>query len=259
MNNDSPRKAVLVVIGVAFACSVMVSATRMLLAPADRGVVDIARARHVLAAAGLIASAGTPDDSEVLELYRDLAPTAVDLAAGTAVDMPDAAAYDQRAAAADPARSIAIPRERDLAGLGRRASIALAYRVRQGGNGIVLPIHGKGMWSTIYGYVGLEADLSTVTGISFYEQAETPGVGDRFLEPAWLDSWKGKAIFDDSGQLRLGISVPEPGEIARYRVDAISGATVTSDRIAAMIHYWLGPDGFGPYLERLRSEGGPAP
>ncbi|MDH5311121.1 MAG: NADH:ubiquinone reductase (Na(+)-transporting) subunit C [Gammaproteobacteria bacterium] len=258
MNNDSPLKAALVAVGVAFVCSVMVSTTRVLLVPSDAGAVDIAKARHVLVAGGLSPSAGSYDDNEVLVRFRELRPVLVDLETGIEVDAPDAASYDQRAAAIDPEQSVAIPKDRDLAQLGRRAKYALAYLLppHNGSGGVVLPVHGKGMWSTIYGYVGLGPDLNTIHGVSFYEQAETPGVGDRFLEPTWLASWRGKSIYGEDGTLRFEVALPQAGgSPAGHRVDAISGATVTSERIGAMIGYWLGPDCFGPYLERLRDRG----
>ena len=257
MTNESPLKAILVVVGVALVCSIMVSTTRVLLAPAPTLTIDLERARHLLFAAGLVLSPGAPDDDEVRSVFGRLQPVLIDLAAGAEVSTPDAAGYDQRNAAIDPEQSVAIPKDHDLARLGRRAPYAPAYHLPGDGNGggIVLPLHGKGMWSTIYGYIGLSADYRTVLGISFYEQAETPGVGDRFLEPAWLSGWHGKEVYGPDGAMRLRVSLAQPDDAnARYTIDAISGATVTSERIGDIVRYWLGDDGFGPYLEALRKQ-----
>jgi len=256
MTNESPLKAILVVVSVALVCSIMVSTTRVLLAPAPALTIDLDRARHVLFAARLALSPDAPDDDEVRSMFGRLRPVLIDLAAGTEAGTPDAAGYDQRNAAIDPEQSIAIPKDRDLARLGRRAPYAPAYHLpRDDGGGIVLPIHGKGMWSTIYGYIGLSADYRTVLGISFYEQAETPGVGDRFLDPAWLSAWRGKEVYGPDGAMQLRVTLAQPNDAnARYTIDAISGATVTSERIGDIVRYWLGNDGFGPYLEALRKQ-----
>jgi len=255
MTNDSPFKAVFVVVSVALVCSILVSTTRVLLAPPPALTIDIEKARHVLVAARLSSAADALDDDEVRTLFGQLSPVLVDLAAGAAAPSTDD--YDQRAAAIDPARSIAIPKERDLAGLGRRAAYAPAYLLPPdaNGGGIVLPLHGKGMWSTIYGYIGLASDYRTVLGISFYEQAETPGVGDRFLDASWLSAWHGKTAYGPDGAVRLRVTMDHPDEAsAGYTIDAISGATVTSERIGEIVRFWLGDDGFARYLEALRQQ-----
>ena len=64
----------------------------------------------------------------------------------------------------------------------------------------MLPIYGKGLWSTLYGFLSLDADATTVRGITFYEHAETPGLGGEIENPRWKAQWNGKNVFDDQGK-----------------------------------------------------------
>ena len=118
-------------------------------------------------------------------------------------------------------------------------------------------MRGNGMWSTLYGYIALESDLNTIADAVFYEQNETPGLGDQITRPDWLAQWKGRQIYDAQGELRFAVSAGrvEPGSsTAQYEVDALTGATVTADAVTALVHYWLGPHGYQPFLSQLREQ-----
>ena len=119
---------------------------------------------------------------------------------------------------------------------------------------VILPVHGYGLWSTMYAYVALDGRGERVKGITFYSHAETPGLGAEIDNARWRGTWIGKRLFDDAGQVRLRIAkgAPAAGD-AEHHVDALSGATLTSVGVENMIHYWLGEQGFGPFLARLRS------
>jgi Na+-transporting NADH:ubiquinone oxidoreductase subunit C len=120
---------------------------------------------------------------------------------------------------------------------------------------IILPVHGYGLWSTMYGFLALEADGETVAGVQFYDHGETPGLGGEIDNPNWQARWVGKRVFDEQGELRIrvvkGPVRPEDPD-APYEVDAISGATLTSEGVGRMVRFWLGEQAFGPYLERVR-------
>lgn len=121
---------------------------------------------------------------------------------------------------------------------------------------VILPVYGAGLWSTMYGYLSLEADGSTVRGLRFYEHGETPGLGDQVEKADWLAQWPGKQIYDESGNARIEIvrgTVIE-GDDAIYQVDGLSGATLTGRGINVFLHHWIGPQGFGPYLDELTTE-----
>jgi Na+-transporting NADH:ubiquinone oxidoreductase subunit C len=117
--------------------------------------------------------------------------------------------------------------------------------VLKGADGAVkayaIPVFGKGLWSTCYGYLALDADANTVLGITYYKHGETPGLGGE-IEAKWFqDNFKGKRILDQSGEL-VSVSVAKgkaadrhPGPELSHYVDGISGATITSNGVTAML------------------------
>jgi Na+-transporting NADH:ubiquinone oxidoreductase subunit C len=168
--------------------------------------------------------------------------------------------YDQRAAAGDPELSDPIPEAEDLAELGRRERYAVAGLVREGGRiqQLILPVRGLGYGGIIRGFVVLDGrDFSTVRSIQFTEHSETPGLGSEITRPSWRARWSGKRVYDDAGELRLlvvqGAAAPGTPD-ALYEVDGVSGATITSESVSAMIRFWFGERGFGPTLARLREQ-----
>ncbi len=181
----------------------------------------------------------------------------IDLETGQPLPAIDPQTFDQRRAAKDPDQSIEIPSSRDFANIKRREKFAKVYQVETGSElkMIILPVYGKGFTSTLYGYLGLAADTNTVIALNFYEQAETPGLGARVGDSQWLQQWQGKKIRDPVGNLRIGVargSVLASSPAAAYEVDGISGATWTSRSVTDLLRFWLGDDGFGPYLETVR-------
>jgi Na+-transporting NADH:ubiquinone oxidoreductase subunit C len=256
--NEDPAKTLVVALAVAFVCALAVSLATVLLRPLYVANMERERKELVSEIVGKLPGLGdllTGTAAGQLEVH------VVDLDTGADAAGLDPATYDQRKAAADPATSVAIPAELDLAGIRRRARYATVYLIRQGDRVrlIILPVHGSGYASTLYGYLALAGDAATVAALKFYEHGETPGIGARLDDPAWLKGWQGKKAVDETGRVRLevvkdGYAAAAPG--AEFRVDAISGATRTSVGAEKMVRYWLGPHGFGPYLARVRVEGG---
>ncbi|MBC8257059.1 MAG: NADH:ubiquinone reductase (Na(+)-transporting) subunit C [Candidatus Marinimicrobia bacterium] len=98
----------------------------------------------------------------------------------------------------------------------------------------IIPISGKGLWSTLYGYFALENDLNTVMGITFYKHGETPGLGGEVEKKWFQNNFVGKKIFDQTGEL-VSIKVVKgkvndvySDDALNHGVDGISGATITS-------------------------------
>ena len=257
MAGESNRQAFLVVFAVAVVCAALVSASVVLLRPIQLQNAMLEQSRNVMQLTGLLED-GVPDDETLLALFRSLDARVVDIDAGTFDDTMDPYGFNQRRAASREESSTAVPAEYDVARLGRRSQHAVVYLVWQGDelDRIILPIRGAGMWSMIFGFIALEADLNTLAAATFYEQGETPGLGDRITHADWLSQWVGRRVYDAQGEPAFGIG---PGRIeagssaAVHRVDALSGATVTADAVAAMMHYWLGPHGFQPLLRNLAS------
>ena len=108
------------------------------------------------------------------------------------------------------------------------------------------PIVGKGLWSTIYGYLALEPDAETVRGITFYQHGETPGLGAEIEKDWFQDNFRGKKIWDVRTNRLVPIKLTKgkvenvvPQERRPFYVDGISGATMTSKGVTDMIDKWL--------------------
>ncbi len=122
-----------------------------------------------------------------------------------------------------------------------------------------IPVFGKGLWSTLYGYLALEADLETVRGMTFYAHGETPGLGAE-IEQAWFqDNFVGKKIYD-AGDLRtirvvkgtVENRIQDPGE-RDYYVDGISGATITGRGVSNLLETKVAL--YEPFFRRVRAGG----
>jgi Na+-transporting NADH:ubiquinone oxidoreductase subunit C len=255
MNNQSALKAVLVVFAVALVCSILVSAAAITLKPIQERNQLLDRSRHIVTLTGLVPENSALTDDEILDAVEQLDIRAVELDTGEFAAQIEPLEFDQRAAAQDAELGTDIPAALDSARLGRRSRFAIVYLVWDGDElgRLILPIHGQGMWSTLYGYLALESDLNTIAAVTFYQQAETAGLGDQVMRPEWHARWQGRQLYDESGALRFRVaSGPAPdGDV--HEVDGLTGATVTSDAVSSLIAYWFGPNGYAPFLDALRS------
>ena len=121
---------------------------------------------------------------------------------------------------------------------------------------IILPIEGKGLWSTLYGFLALGPDTTSIEGITFYQHGETPGLGGEVDNPSWKALWSGRQAYDESWEPVIEVIKGHAGPPSEdpYAVDGLSGATLTARGVTYLVRYWLGEQGFGPYLERFRAE-----
>jgi len=256
VNNESPLKALLVVFAVALVCSLLVSTAAITLKPIQQRNQLVERSRNIIALTGLVPRGTALSNDEILEAVEQLDIRAVDLETGEFDSTIDPAEFDERTAAQDPDLSTPIPPNLDSAGLGRRSRYTIVYLVWDDEelDRVILPIYGQGMWSTLYGYIALRSDLNTIAAVTFYEQAETAGLGDQITRPDWQARWEGKQIYDSTGTLRFRVSGGNVPESLRNQVDALTGATVTSDAVTALIAYWFGPHGYTKFLRQLESQ-----
>ena len=255
MSNDSTKKVFVVAFSLCLVCSLLVSTAAVGLKPIQQDNKVLERKKNILNAAGIY-----KEDVSVDELYKQIESRVVDLSTGKYVEM-DAVAFDQRKAAKDPAFSVAIAAENDKAGIRHRSKYANVYLLKDGDElkRVVLPIHGKGLWSTMYGFIALAPDFNTVKNFGFYEHAETPGLGGEVDNPNWKILWIDKKVYNEKGEPVLdvikGMVNPDDPK-AEYKVDGLAGATLTARGVTNLVHYWLGKGGFEPYLKRLATEGG---
>jgi Na+-transporting NADH:ubiquinone oxidoreductase subunit C len=250
--NDDPKKTIAVAIALCLVCSVLVSTAAVALKPLQQANKAADIKKNILAVTGMLA-----DDTNVDEAYKKFDVKILDIQTAEFADIASTG-FDQRKSASDPASSIKLTGEQDIAGIGRRSNYAPVYILKDGEQTqqVVLPVHGYGLWSTLYGFISLESDFNTIRGLQFYEHAETPGLGGEVDNPKWRKSWKGKVAYDEQGQLQIQVirgSVDFSLAEAKYQVDGLSGATLTSNGVTNLVRFWLGENGFGPYLEKMRS------
>lgn len=253
MPNETPQKMLIVAVSLCLVCSILVASAAVLLKPLQERNKALDMKKNILAAAGLL-----EEGKDIDELFKKVEPRVIDFETGKYVESIDASTYDLRAAAKDPERSVLIPTTKDIARIGRRPTYGLIYLVRgpeEGLKYIILPVHGKGLWSTMYGFVALEGDANTIAGITFYEQGETAGLGAEIANPQWGNKWRGKLVYEDGSpeiQVVKGPVGPDDPKY-RYEVEGIAGATLTSQGVTNLLHYWMGEEGYLPYLNRIRS------
>lgn len=226
------------------ACAVIVSVTAVSVRPEQNLNIENEKKLKILAAAGIVTDEVEKEFSKIETLY-------VDFASNQLVQVENN--YDHIKASASVEASSIVPKDQDIAILKRRENIApiyVWYSDEEQIQKVVLPIRGYGLWGTLYGYISLDADLNTVKGIEYYDHKETPGLGGEVDNPVWKSDWNGKKIYDTSGEVILYVTKGPSSK--DYEIDGISGATLTSNGVTNMIRYWLGENGYGPVLQKLR-------
>jgi len=255
MSRDSTGKVLTVALLLCLVCSILVSAAAVGLSDRQKRNKVEEKKRNILQASGLYRE-GVP----IAEQYAQIEPRLIDLKTGWFSTDFDPATFDSRAAASDSQLNREIPTDLDLAGIKRRSRYKNVYLVRENGalQQLILPVHGKGLWSTMYGFISLANDLTTVQGFSFYEHGETPGLGGEVDNPNWKRQWQGKKIYDEQGRLRIHVikgQVDRDAPNAVYQADGLAGSTLTSRGVDHLLKYWLGEDGYRPLLEKLQQQG----
>jgi Na+-transporting NADH:ubiquinone oxidoreductase subunit C len=252
-SNDSIKKTIIVTLLLCIVCSVIVSSAAVLLRPAQVANKSLDFKRNILSAAGLLEEGKSVD-----AIFNESVITkVVDLKTGKFTDEVDPASYDQRRAGKDVNLSTNLSDDEDIAKISRREDFSVVYLIQEQDElkKIILPVKGYGLWSTLYGFVALEADANTVVGLVFYEHAETPGLGGEVDNPIWKGKWVGKQIYSDDGDVAISIikgSVDPESNNAKYQVDGLSGATLTSRGVHNLLHFWLGDNGYKPFLTNLK-------
>lgn len=270
LGNDSLEKTIAIAVALCLVCAVLVSLGAVALRPLQAYNKNLDMKKNILDVAGLLEDGMDIDSAFAEKIEAKL----VDLETGDYVDNMNADDYDQRKAAKDPKLNIAIPKDKDIAHIRMKAKVAKVFLVKEGNDikSIILPVSGYGLWSTLYGFLSLDADGQTVQSINFYDQAETPGLGGEVVNPKWRALWKGKKVYAESDQPSLDKGLIEEADIgepalalikgsvdsekmgAQYQVDGLAGATLTSNGVTNLVRYWMSKEGFAKYLSKVRTK-----
>ncbi len=233
--------------------SVVVSFAAVTLKDRQEANRKLDRQGNVLRVAGLLDGETKLTVTRADDLFKsNIEALLIDLEKGAVLKGEDATKHDQRKALGDPSQSRKAPANK--AKIQRLPNKAVVYLVKKDGtlDSVVLPVEGKGLWSTMYGYLALEPDLKTVKGVTFYEHGETPGLGGEIDNQRWKDSWVGKVLFDGQGKPVFHLKKGLAGDDI-HAVDGLSGATLTSNGVTDLVQFWTGESGYGPYLKLLSS------
>ena len=255
--NDSIIKTLAVAFSVCLICSLVVSSSAVSLRDLQKENKLNDRRLKVLQVADIY----NPELS-ISEQFLQLESKFIDFDTGrvfTEYNNFNIDEYDQIKATKDSNLSKAIPASDDIAIIKNRENVGKIYILRDDLKNIdklILPIRGYGLWGTLFGFIAIESDFNTVSGIEFYEHKETPGLGAEVDNPKWKTSWKGKKIYDDD-QVTLKVikgKVEDGDTMSMYKVDGLSGATITSRGVSNMVSYWFSDSGYANLLKELNYE-----
>ncbi|MEM6638781.1 MAG: Na(+)-translocating NADH-quinone reductase subunit C [Pseudomonadota bacterium] len=246
---DSVPKTVLTAVTLCLVASMVVSSVAVALRPLQEANKLRDQQLNILQVAGVY-----EDGTDVSEAFKAFEPHILELETGRFTNKFDLETFDDKAAAEDPELSIELVD--DPASIGRKSRYRTIYLLRDDAGNVdkaVLPVHGYGLWSTLYGFVAVEENGNDIYGLQFYEHGETPGLGAEVDNPRWKKQWRGKKITDDDGNLAITVAKTTPAAGAEYHVDALSGATLTSVGVDNLVRFWMGEAGYQPFLEQLRA------
>lgn len=260
---DSIQHTFKVAVLLCLGCSVIVSSLAVGLRGIQQQQKEVFRQQNILTAAG-VWSKDNNTKTEAEAIYkRDITSVFIDLETNkvTSRFTEGAAELDPKAAARDPDMHTLVTQlgenVRDIAGIRRREKYSTVYEVRDRDQlqTLVIPVRGYGLWSTLWGFIALDMRRAAegpqaiaVKGLAYYEHGETPGLGGEVENPLWTGKWPGKRIYDADWNVQVEVSKTASTD---YQVDALSGATITSNGVTGMLQFWLGEHGFGPYLKSV--------
>lgn len=249
------KKTFKVAVTLCLVCSVVVSSLAVGLKGIQEQNKEAFRQQSILTAAGLWEDGANPGElykAKVAEVgidLEDFKPEEGDLTADK---------FDMAKSLRSPELSRELAQVDDVAGLKKMEKYSVIYQIKDSDDKIstiVLPIRGRGLWSTLYGFIALDVkDIAkgpehvTVAGLTYYKHGETPGLGGEVDNKLWKAKWPGKLVFDEEWAVKAEVTKSPTTD---YQVDGLSGATLTSNGVSNMLQFWLGENGFGPYLQNL--------
>ncbi|MBT3982081.1 MAG: Na(+)-translocating NADH-quinone reductase subunit C [Bacteriovoracaceae bacterium] len=252
-SKDTTGKTLIVAFALCVVCSVLVSSLSVGLKPRQLRNKELDMKKNILMAAGEY-----NDQMSIGEQFKKFSTFVVDLEKGEINSSIKTDGFDENRLMKDSSTRHDIDSKKDLGKIKKRAKYSLIYAIKENGQikKLILPVRGKGLWSTLYGFLALDSDYNTVKGLGFYSHGETPGLGGEVDNPSWKKKWIGKKAFSSSGQAALEVVkglARSSNSNFDHQVDGLSGATLTSNGVTGLLRYWLGEDGFGPFLVKLKT------
>ncbi|HOH30666.1 MAG TPA: Na(+)-translocating NADH-quinone reductase subunit C [Candidatus Hydrogenedentes bacterium] len=235
-----------------FVCSIMISSANVGLRERQEINKVLDKQKSVLQAAWLVQPGEKLNRARVEELFKNIRPRIIELSTGKVLEDVNADTFDEESIPdmLAPANNAGI---REIKGQVKIYEVMEGDKVSM----FVLPIVGKGLWSTMQGFLALDADTRTIRGLTYYDQAETPGLGGEVVNPKWKALWQGRLAYDENWVPKIAVIKGPAGSVDAnpHAVDGLSGATLTSRGVTNMLQFWLGENGFAPFLKSFRDSG----
>lgn len=267
-DKDSTFNTFKIAILLCLVCSLLVSATAVGLMEIQKTNVALDKKKNILTVAGYTKDevkkmskdeiegifAGEDELIEVKDVVIDLETgqevSAEELKEKMGVD--SIAEFDQEKIVKDEDLGSEIEGDVNI-GLRKRENYSHVYIVRDKKKDLVtryvFPVKGKGLWSTLMGYIAVDSNFKRIEGLTFYSHKETPGLGGEVDNPKWKKLWEGRMLYDDNGSIASDYVVKgSPNESNRNAVAGLSGATITSKGVSNLVRYWMGEEGFGKFI-----------
>lgn len=251
---QTAKYTIVVTLVMCLVASILVAGSAVLLRPYQIANQTQDFRKNVLSIAGIYDPSRSVD-----EQFQEIDVRLVDLETGRFSDaITDLDRFDQVASAKNSELSDRLSPAEDVAGIVRREKYAKVFLVNDadGIAKVILPVRGYGLWSTMAGFIALDRDLNTVLGFGFYDQKETPGLGGEVDNPNWRAKWVGKKVYSEEGEVKISVLkgyVDENAPDAEYKVDGLSGATLTTNGVENLLQFWMGEDGYKPFIENLKN------
>ncbi len=248
---DTLSKTFVVALLLCVVCSVLVSSAAVFLREKQNANKALDMKKNILIAAGI-----STDNVEAG--FRRIKTQKLDLQSGELEGAVDPTKIDLRKMAKDPTQNLMLNSQQDIAGIKSIAQKSLVYLVNDEDGTLqkyILPIHGKGLWSTLYGFLAMDKTFSQIEALTFYEHGETPGLGGEVDNPRWKKIWEGKLPFDELGNPIVRVikgRVDPQAQDASHQIDGLSGATLTSNGVEHLVNFWLGQNGYGKFIQKMR-------
>ncbi len=266
-NKETFGKTVGFVLAVCVVCALLVSFSAVQLKPLQKANKALDQQTKILEASDLLSQTDGSSKS-IKALYNEkVFGSIIELKTGeTLCSVKENKAedacfakilnFDERRNSRD--KTLSRKPENDIAGINRQSKTAVVYFVKNDTgvvDTIVLPIVGSGLWDLMFGYIGLQADLNTVKNVIYSDHKETPGLGAEVLNPKWKALWPGKKIYNDAGEVKAILVKGGAKANDVHGVDALSGATLTSNGVTNTLQFWFGKEGYAPFIAKYRAEG----
>lgn len=234
MNKQSNTYTILYIIIMVLVVGAALALTAMALKPRQQANSDADKMRQILAAVHIV-----PEQSEIIPTFDKVVTR--QFIVNDKGDEVNGNAFDV---------NVALQSKKDASS---RLLPVYVATVADGSLKYILPVYGAGLWGPIWGYVAIDADGSTVYGAYFAHQGETPGLGAEIEKPKFSDQFDGKQMFKNGKYLPVTVvkAGQKPADGEDY-VDAVSGGTITSKGVAAMLSDCLLP--YETFLENLRKQ-----